>query len=322
MAHTYIQVQNPTPTQASLWRTAQVIGVLATVALLFGLVVRPELSLRVLWDVAVPLLPAVFLFNPMVWRNVCPLATINKLTGDRRGTAVLTSEWTPRAGAVGIALLFILVPARRFLFNSDGIALAATIAVVAVLAGVAGLFFSGKAGFCNAICPVLPVERLYGQRPLGTVSNARCAPCNGCAKRGCIDLSPAKSVAQTIGSPRQSVGWLTTPFGMFAAAFPGFVYAYNSVDDGPLSSALSVYGHFLLWCAISFAVVGTFTLLRPKRNEQTVLLLGGLSIGLYYWYAAPTLVEGVALPASVVIPLRVVALVGVAFWLRRALKTA
>jgi len=322
MATTLIQVRNPEPLQANLWRTAQVLGMVGTVVLLVGLVVRPELSLRLLWDVTIPLLPLVFLANPMVWRNVCPLATVGKLTGDRRGTNALPSEWTAAATAVGISLLFILVPARRFLFNENGIALAVTIAVVAVLAGVLGLFFSAKAGFCNAICPVLSVERLYGQRPLASISNARCEPCTMCTKRGCIDLSPEKSVAQTVGPLRKTSRWLTTPFGAFAAAFPGFIYAYNTLDDGPLSSALSVYGHFLMWCAISFAVVAAFTLIRRGHNERTVLFLGALSIGLYYWYAAPTIIEGVALPAAVAVPFRALAFALVLFWLWRALKTA
>lgn len=322
MATTLIQVRNPEPLQANLWRTAQVLGVVGTVALLFGLVVRPELSLRLLWDVAIPVLPAVFLANPLVWRNVCPLATINKFTGDRRGTASLPAEWTGAATIVGVALLLILVPARRFLFNENGLALAVTIAVVALLAGIAGMFFSAKAGFCNAICPVLSVERLYGQRPSVSISNARCSPCTTCTKRGCIDLSPEKSVAQIIGPRRKTARWLTTPFGAFAASFPGFVYAYNSVDDGPLSSALGVYGQFAMWCAISFGVVAAFTLIRPNRNEKTVLFLGALSIGLYYWYAAPTFVEGIALPAAVVVPFRAMALVLVLLWLWRALKTA
>ena len=31
-----------------------------------------------------------------------------------------------------------------------------------------------KAGFCNALCPILPVERLYGQAPLVAAGNPRC----------------------------------------------------------------------------------------------------------------------------------------------------
>ena len=321
MSDLQIRVDNPTRTQAVFWGIAQIGGVVATVGLLAGLTARPELTLHVLWDGVVPVLPAVFLFNPIVWRNVCPLATLNKLTGDRWGRAELKRDWTPKAGAIGVALLFILVPARRFVFNQDGLALAVTILIVAVLALAAGAVFSAKAGFCNAICPVLPVERLYGQRPLRPVANARCAPCTGCTKRGCVDLSPSKSVAQTISTRRRSARWLTTPFGVFAASFPGFVYAYNTVADGPLGSALPTYGHFLVWCALSYALVTAYTLVRPGRNERTLLVLGGISVGLYYWFATPTLIATLALPAAIVGPTRAIVLSVVGLWLGRALRT-
>ena len=98
-------------------------------------------DLGLLWNVAIPVLPAVFLVNPMLWRNACPLATLNKATGDRFGTRQLLGAGT-RAGALGIVLLFVMVPARRFLFNTDGIALAVTIVLVATLALVAGFLYS------------------------------------------------------------------------------------------------------------------------------------------------------------------------------------
>ena len=56
----------------------------------------------------------------------------------------------------------MLVPARRFLCNEHGIALAVVVISVAVAALAFGAVFDFKAGFCNAICPGLPVEKLYG----------------------------------------------------------------------------------------------------------------------------------------------------------------
>src|SRR5690606_39768035 len=106
-------------TSNPLWRLASLLGLVLTAVLLLGLVVRPTLTLHLLWDMIIPLLPLVFLANPMIWRNVCPLGTLNRLTGasaDRRAPSrsVLRGGWV-----VGIVLLAILVPARRFLFNED-----------------------------------------------------------------------------------------------------------------------------------------------------------------------------------------------------------
>jgi len=177
-----------------VWKVAQFLGVVLTVVLLAGLYREPDLTLKILWNAVIPLLPAVFLVQPEIWRNACPLATLNVLSGRRAGKRTLSPEAARRFGAVGIVLLFAMVPARRFLFNTDGTALAITITAVAVLALVLGFVFDMKAGFCNALCPVLPVERLYGQRPLFKVPNAHCKPCTLCTRRGCIDLVQTKSV--------------------------------------------------------------------------------------------------------------------------------
>ncbi len=322
MARTFVEVRNPAPAQAVLWRIGQVLGVLGTVGLIVGLVTIPETALRILWDVSIPILPAVFLVSPHIWRNVCPLATVNKLTGDRFGRRTLPPGWMAGTTLLGVVLLYALVPARRFLFNTNGIALAVVIAAVVVLAALLGVVFQGKAGFCNAVCPVLNVERLYGQRPLTEVANARCGPCTLCSARGCMDLSPQKSVAQTVGPKRRTRAWVTTPFGAFAATFPGFVVAYFTTGDGPLSSAPVVYGTFALWCAASFAAVALVSALRPERNQQMVLFLAGLSIGLYYWFAAPSFLGTLGAPAGFDLPFRVIAIVAVTLWLHRSLRAA
>ncbi|MCG8466625.1 MAG: hypothetical protein MJB57_00235, partial [Gemmatimonadetes bacterium] len=106
------------------WPWLQRLGLVATGGLLLGLVIRPELTLRLLWDVAIPLVPASLLLSPLVWRNVCPLATVN-MAGNRFGARRRASPaWTTRANVVGIVLFAALVPARRFLLNDDGAALA------------------------------------------------------------------------------------------------------------------------------------------------------------------------------------------------------
>ena len=79
----------------------------------------------------------------------------------------------------------VLVTLRHLIFNVDvvegydtsGPIMGAVVALVAVGALVLGLLYDAKAGFCNAMCPVLPVERLYCQSPLIDVPNPRCVPC-------------------------------------------------------------------------------------------------------------------------------------------------
>jgi hypothetical protein len=312
----------PTASHGGLWRTAQALGLLLTILLLAGLVTRPEPALNILWNAVVPVLPAVFLLSPAIWRNVCPLATLTMLPGERLGNRIIREGTVRATMIVGIALLFVLVPARRFMFNTDGLALAVTISAVAVLALAAGFAFKRKAGFCNAICPVLPVERLYGQRPLLSISNIRCDPCIGCTERGCIDLSPGDSVRTAVG-PRWSLGsWVLSPFGTFAAAFPGFIIGYYTVANGPPAQAASVYRHVLIAMGVSLATV--FLLVKASRIRAAAGLpmLAAVAAALYYWYAAQVVTEAWRIPGTAIWSIRIAALALIITWLRRALPTA
>lgn len=293
------------------WRAAQFIGVVLTVALLAAFVMRPDVSLHLLWDMVIPLLPAVFLVNPVIWRNVCPLATLNELGSRRNAVRLLPPQALTATWAVGIVLLVLMVPARRFLFNAHGLAMTVTVSAVAALALASGLVASRRAGFCNSLCPVLPVEKLYGQAPVLDVGSARCVDCNRCVSLGCPDLAGRKSAVQSVAGGRGRP-WILSPFGLFACAFPGFIIGYFTTADGPLSLALSTYATVGMWAAGSVGVAAL--LLGRVRAARALLVLGTASIGLYYWFAAPRLADaygGTAMAGQV---LRALALAGIAAW--------
>lgn len=306
-----------------LWRSAQWTGLLLTALLLAGLWTHPEPTLRVLWNAVIPILPAVFLIHPGLWRNVCPLATLNTLPGSRSRGLRLSPQLASKAAVVGIALLVLLVPARRFLFNTDGRPLALVIAAVGVLAIALGWVFDRKAGFCNAICPVLPVERLYGQAPLVAIVNAHCASCSLCTSRGCLDLAPTKSIPQVLGGARRSDAWMRTPYGAFAAGFPGFVLAYNLIPDVPVAEAAGVYVRVAAGSIASYVLV--FAVVRTVRfkAQAAIPFLGGMALLLYYWFAAGTIAAAWGLGTGAVVAVRLAAsaLVGAWFAKRLAAQT-
>lgn len=314
---TELPVQNGVPGTSPLWRIAQGLGLLLTGVLIAGLVVAPELALDVLWNGAVPVLPAVFLVSAPIWRNVCPLATLNMLTSNRKSAGKLKRRGAAELeihGGLGILLLLILVPARRFLFNVDGTVLAVTIAAVGVLALLFGLRYARKAGFCNALCPVLPVERLYGQSPMLDVPNPRCQPCTVCTATGCLDRVPDTALTDATEVPGRDRPWLLTPFGAFAVAFPGFVYGYYQVGDVPMSEALAVYGTVGFWMLVSLSGGVALTLVGVRR-EWTLRVAAAAAIGLYYWFGAATIRTAWELPAFFVPTVRVGALTLIAVWL-------
>ncbi len=311
----------PSPPRHSVrvgWRIAQVANLAVTVALLVALVLRPETALRVMWTVLIPVLPASFLISPLLWRGICPLATLNRWSSGLLGRRQLAGRLLAGANALGIVLLVLLVPARRLLFNEYGPALAATIVLVALAAVILGARFDRRAGFCNAVCPILPVERLYGQHPLLTLASPHCDRCTLCVPKGCLDLDATKSFAQAIGRTGGRHAWLSRGYGIFAAAMPGFIVGYYTLSNVPWTEAPGVYLWMALWSGGSYLATTVLVRLFNLTSPVSCALLAALSVGLYYWWAAPLIVETLHLPATAGLVLRGTMLALVAFWLVRA----
>jgi hypothetical protein len=252
--------------------------------------------LDIFWKIVVPILPASFLVAPMLWRNVCPLATMNQWTGKRSARAAPSPAAARALQWSGIAVLFVLVPFRHVVLNTMPLGMLALIAVVGVLALAAGRVWPVRSGFCNGLCPVRPVETLYGQRPLAAVPRARCQDCTLCVKSGCLDLWGAKTAPHLLGRQRRGMRWMLEPFGFFTIAFPGLVLAYFLTQDTtPWPTA---YGLVLVLATASATLVGALiaTLGIPPRIATPAL--AAVAFGLYYWFAAPGFGEAVHLPGG------------------------
>lgn len=293
-----------------------VLGV--TVALIVGLVAWPAIALSVLWDLLIPVLPASFLIAPQLWRGICPLATLNQCSSGLLGRRQLSGRLLVAANAAGILLLVLMVPARRFAFNENGPALAATIVAVAALALSLGALFGGRGGFCNAVCPVLPVERFYGQHPIWGLDNRRCDRCTVCVPKGCLDLDPPRSFSHAMGREVGRHRWLTTTYGAFAAAFPGFIVGYFTLDNVPLTAALDVYVWVVLCLAGSYLAAAAVVLTFGLGREVSLAILVAAAVGLYYWWAAPRVAGALGVPETGPVLLRSAMLALVAVWLVHA----
>jgi len=301
------------------WLAIRWVGVAGTFVLLWGLFASPDLTLKIWWNLVVPLLPISFLISASMWRAVCPLASFNTAGNGLLSRRSVTARGIERAGLIGVLLLAILVPARRFVFNADGTVLGVVIVAVILVAFLLGTVFDLKAGFCNSICPVLPVERLYGQHPLFEIKNPRCPTCTACTGKGCIDLSPEKSIAQVLGPTRRSYDWLSQSFGAFAATFPGAVFAYFSLVDGNLSSAGIVYLTIAVGAVASYVLTQILVRLFKIPAGVAIACLAGVAIGVYYWFVTPAMVSTVGLDAGI-FALRAVLLGVVVWWMWRALR--
>jgi nitrite reductase (NADH) large subunit len=301
----------------TIWLIGQVVAFVVTGLVVLGLFIIPDLTLKIVWYVVVPLLPASFLINAGMWRGLCPLAGVNMLPNREKGF-VFTGKWIPWASTVGLVLLGVLVPLRHILLNVNGPALAILLVSIVALALGMGFLVQAKGGFCNSICPVLPVEKLYGQSPLIAVRNPRCVPCTLCTSKGCLDVDPSISVKHAVGPSDDRGKWLLTPFGFFAAAFPGFIYGYFQLSDSTLDAVWSVYQTVFMYAGLSLALVAVSAIVANVSSKLMLPFLGAFSVGLYYWFAVPASFNAFSLSGGTVVRWLFLALV--AFWLYRALQ--
>ena len=57
------------------------------------------------------------------------------------------------------------------------------------------VFFKGKSGWCSSFCPLLPVQRVYGQTPFVVVRNSHCKPLRG-LREELLRLQPVRRAAR------------------------------------------------------------------------------------------------------------------------------
>ena len=168
-------------------------------------------------------------------------------------------------------------------------------ALVAAFAG--GFVLKGKSGWCSSLCPMLPVQRMYGQTPFANVPNSHCRPCLGCTKN-CFDFNPKVAfLADVHDGDRQ---WSTTRK-LFTAAFPGLVIAFFTEQE------LAVMALAVGASAGSFLALEA---LLPATTPKLAAVYGAAAINLFYWWAAPG-------PDWIAWPLRAAVLALTVVWLRR-----
>jgi nitrite reductase (NADH) large subunit len=309
--------QIPDPVPQAVWRAARI----ASVAFLLGvctlLIAEPGTGLDLWWGVLVPALPLVWFVAPGLWRNVCPLAASNQIPrvlGFTRGRTA--PQWfRTYAPLAGIAILLAAIFSRPVLFEDSGAATAALIGGALAAAFAGGYVLKGKSGWCSTLCPMLPVQRLYGQTPFATIPNSHCRPCVGCTKN-CYDFNPRVAfLADLHDDDRQ---WSTTRK-LFAGAFPALVIAYFT---GPEPDG-AVADHYARMALAVAAGAGSFLAaeaLLPVSTPKLAAVYGAIAINLFYWWVAWPV--GIVVLALTVVWLRRTFAKEAAFHVRRASVSA
>ncbi len=275
-----------------LIRTAAILAVVAIVAgLLTQTGWRHLTTLDFFWKGIVPLVPRWLLLSPQSWRQVCPVATVNLLVphlSNRRAPLAsklpaVSALWLRRNGAIVAAvLLWAIVPMRLLLFNTSSDATGILILAVVAIAGFMGFLMPWKSGWCASICPVYPVEKLYGAAPSLTPRDARCSleahpseglsteahskSCYRCALH-CADI-PAEDTAYWGAMrnvpPKQKV---TTMRQFFTGSFPGFVLAYVLIWGFANFSGITIGSILLVYVTIAVFMFASYLFYRLLLNR-------------------------------------------------------
>ncbi len=314
-------LQMPARVPQPIWGLSRILSVGACLGLCAALFIQPQAGLYLFWGLLIPVLPFVFFSAPGLWRNVCPLAATNQIPRLAGFTLDLTlPNWLKKYDyAIALSLFFLLVSSRKVLFNHNGPALAWLVAGVLGAAFFGGVLFKGKSGWCSSLCPLLPVQRLYGQTPFVAIPNSHCRPCVGCAKN-CYDFNPAVAyLADQYDDDR----YYRNARKFFAGALPGLILAYYLVPDPPAVAVAALYLFFALFICVS---AGLFFLLdsfvKVTANKLTALY-GAAALNLYYWFNLPLLAErlgelaGVAAPVGLIWPARLALLLLTIIWVAR-----
>ena len=283
-----------------VWMALRLTTLLLAAGEIALLLLQPTLGLQLFWTVVVPILPALFAIAPGLWRQVCPMAFVNqvpRMLG--RGLArSLPAGWRFWSYAIGMALLVVLVALRAPLLNHDGPAVAWMCLASLGLAFAGGWVFKGRSGWCGTFCPLAPVQRSHGQAPLVLVRNGYCPSCVGCQKN-CFDFNPRAAI---FGDLNDADARHSHQRMLFMSMLPGLIVGFYTQGDR-LQAGLGTYWLALGGCLL--VSTGLFLALRAMFKTSTyrmVTLFGAAALLLYYVFAGPVLVNGIATLAGLVAP--------------------
>jgi Pyruvate/2-oxoacid:ferredoxin oxidoreductase delta subunit len=279
------------PEGRRIWVALQAGLLLVGVVLVGLLLFWPVVGIALLWNLLIPVAPALVTIVPGLWRNICPMATFHVLP---QKLGIARNIRMPESGAaalrlISMMLLFVVVPMRRIGLNVDGTLTAIMLVSAAVVASVMGALFEMRSGWCTSLCPIHPVERLYGTNPAMAFKNARCDLCEACSNP-CPDSTPemtptfagATKVQQSLGN-------------FLVGSFPGFVWGWFQVPD---YSPQQVGAHEIMtayvWplgaCIATYVVfrIGEH-IFRRKDNATAILhrVFAAAAISTYYWFRLP-----------------------------------
>lgn len=273
-----------------VWRTLQVAVWFVGAAIVLALVIEPEIGIHAFWNVLIPVAPALLAVAPGLWRNVCPLGSTALVARHMNWTrsGKISRVWHGRLAAGGVFLLLLIVPLRHVILDTSGLATALTISLLALLAVVLGSQLQWKSAWCSGLCPVHPVEKLYGSEPIASFANAHCHRCERCVTH-CPDSTPG--ISPILPS---DTGLGRLPGIVMVGGFVGFIWGWFQVPDYAGAQGWHhldmAYGWPFAGLAASMSLFLMLRLVTPRKHRVLLhRLFAAAAISCYYWYRLPAL---------------------------------
>lgn len=272
--------------RVSVWRWLQGVSWLLGVGIFVSLLIVPRVGLMLFWNVLIPIAPALLVLAPGLWRNVCPLATTTLLPrhlqlSKRRRMSVETQGVL---GLIAVIVLYIIVPLRHAIFNSSGLATAYLLAGAALVGILMSFVFEWKSAWCSSLCPIHPVEKLYGVNPTVRFNNAHCKSCMNCVAPCPDSVTHIEARSSRKSSIHRLSVWL------LAGGLPGFIWGWFQVSDNAGAHTLAtIYGMPLLGMSITLFVFLSLNFIFRNQRDFLLKLAAAASVSCYYWFRIPAL---------------------------------
>jgi NAD-dependent dihydropyrimidine dehydrogenase PreA subunit len=274
-----------------IWRIVQTAVWLVGATILSCLLFFPKIGLLLFWNILIPVAPLLFVVAVGIWRNICPLATTNLLPRQLglSKQKKLSATQLGKLNLIAVIALYVIVPLRHAVLNNNGVATGLMIVAMAAIGITLGFFYEWKSAWCSGLCPVHPVEKLYGGNVLLAIPNANCSQCMNCVIP-CPDSTPninPKITAKTIYHKLSGL--------LIIGGLPGFIWGWFHVpDEHEITSIATFFGVYeipLSGFAITWvAYLILSNVLDVKYERRLISIFAAAGVSCYYWYRIPSLI--------------------------------
>ncbi len=270
------------------WKIFQVLFWFVGIGLLLIMLFLPALGVTLFWNILIPAAPALLVIGTGIWRNICPLSTTG-LIPERIGLSKkkkLSQLQQQKLNLIGVIALFLIIPLRHVLFDTNGQATAFIIIFLGIVAVIAGFNYESKSAWCSGLCPIHPVEKFYGSGVAFSVPNAHCNECVKCSVP-CPD-STINITAQELQSTASRASEI-----LLVGGFPGYIWGWFHVPDytgtAGLQNLYIVYGYPAMGALVTMLLY-LFLKRNFKNNKKLIInLFAASAVSFYYWFRLPLL---------------------------------